>query len=190
MIRRRIAAVALAAGCLLSQTGCTGFGGSNNTCPNTSSGCCLGSGGGLFSRMFAPPAPAAAACCTPTYAGAAPCSTCSSGSSLITSGFDSGYVGASGGGSPGCGCNRDPFQFTGMQGGAPAPIMTTMPGPMSQGAPINVGPDMTQPFPSTPFVPAPQPTGPPPNSGPPRIVPVPQMQPPVGAGFQQWTPGH
>ena len=70
MIRRRIAAVALAAGCLLSQAGCTGFGfgsSSTNNCPNTSSGCCLTSGGGIFSRMFGSPAPATA-CCPPTCA--------------------------------------------------------------------------------------------------------------------------
>ncbi|HEX3314787.1 MAG TPA: hypothetical protein VHR72_07855 [Gemmataceae bacterium] len=186
MIRRRIAAVALAAGCLLSQTGCTGFG-SSNTCPNTSSGCFLTSGGGLFSRMFGSSAPPATACCTPTCTTASPCSACSSGAPLITSGFESSYVGAPVGGSPGCGCNRDPFQFTGMQGAAPAPIMTTMPGPISQGVPISAGPDMMQPIPSTPFIPAPQPA-PLPNQGPPRIVPVPQMQPPVGAGFQQWHP--
>ena len=103
----------------------------------------------------------------------------------MTSGFDPGASG----GSPGCGCNRggDPFQFTGMQGGAPAPTMMTMPGPIMQGAPINAGPDMTQPIPSGPFVPQP-PIGPVPNQGP-RIVPVPQMQSPVPAGnFQQWHP--
>jgi hypothetical protein len=108
-------------------------------------------------------------------------------------------VGAPGGGGPGCGCNRgsDPFQFTGMQGVGPGPI-STIPGPMSQGVPINVGPDIGAPFPSAPpYAPVPQPLGPPPTG--PRIQPVPQMQSsPVPAGGYQpgaaysapWTPGH
>ena len=200
MFCRRIAAVAIAAGCLLSQTGCTGFGSTNNSCQPQSSGCCLTSGGGLFSRMFgssssAPPATCcapASPCCVP----ASPCGSGCSGSPIVTSGFDAGYTAAPGGGAPGCNCGRgDPFQFTGMQGAPSAPI-TTIPGPMS-GVPINVGPDIGSPMPTTPqFVPTPQmvpqpmgPIGPPPGSNQgPRIVPVPQMQPPVGAGFQQWHP--
>jgi hypothetical protein len=204
MFCRRIAAVAIAAGCLLSQTGCTGFGSNNNSCcPPTSSGCSLTSGGGLFSRMFGSSAPAATCCApaAPCCVPASPCSTGCSGSPSMTSGFsssgfDTGYV-ASPGGAPGCNCGRgDPFQFTGMPSGAQMPI-TTIPGPMSSGVPINVGPDIGS-MPTNPtFVPTPQmqpqpigPMGPPPgsNQGPPRIVPVPQMQPPVGAGFQQWHP--
>jgi hypothetical protein len=166
MIRRRLAALAFAAGCLLSQTGCAGLFGNNNS-SSTGSTCCLG---GLFSRWTGSSSNACAPACVPA-------STC--GSTPIMAGYPTTSFDAVGGGG-GCGCNRDPYQFTGMQG---APVMSTIPGGFSQGAPINVGPDMGAPM----IQPSPMPS--PPNVGP-RIQPVPAMGPPVPAGaYQQWTPG-
>jgi hypothetical protein len=170
MTRRRLAALALAAGCLFTQPGCTGLFGNRdcNPCGGSSSSghlCGLFGGGGLFGRNNS--SSGATPCCATSapYAG---------GSSAAFS--DGGFGGAPGN----CGCGKgDPFQYTGLGGSAGIP----------QGVPITMGPEMTSPVPiqTIPTQPGPQPTFPPPPSSGPRITPVPQGVAP-SAGFSQSSP--